>query len=212
MRYNTKVRKMNEIFGYAFYAVGILKTVLVFLVLMKLGTNISAVFSGGNVDSNYYPMFALIIGFAELILGFCSVIMIIVNTKKQPEVVPGYLYGLGGLLIQFLIPPIMSVFAVFAECGLYIKAGSKIKGKVYGAETINKVSKEMIDNTEWFYSENSQSKNNKKQERIEIQKQKKKAKLEKELAEWKELLDSGEVDEDTYNQEITWINEILKKI
>ena len=47
-----------------------------------------------------------------------------------------------------------------------------------------------------------------KSEQIEIQKQKRMAKLEKEIGEWKELLDSGEIDETTYNEET---NRLIEK-
>ena len=55
--------------------------------------------------------------------------MIILNVKKQPEVISGYLLGLGGVLIQIITPSIMSIFVVFIECGMYMKAGTKIKNK-----------------------------------------------------------------------------------
>ena len=58
----------------------------------------------------------------------------------------------------------------------------------------------------WFYSERKDQKN--KSEQIESQKQKRMAKLEKEIGEWKELLDLGEIDEATYNEET---NRLIEK-
>ena len=123
------IKKLNEIFGYGLFIVGALKILLVILVLIQVGTNITAIFNGGSVNSEYYPTLSTTIGFAQLILAFGSIIMIILNIKKQPEVITGYLWGLGALLIEFITPSIISFYAVFVECSMYMKAGTKIRNK-----------------------------------------------------------------------------------
>lgn len=145
------IKKLNEIFGYGLFIVGTLKILLVILVLIQVGTNIAAIFNGESVDSEYYSTFSTIIGFAQLILAFGSIIMIILNIKRQPEVITGYLWGLGALLIEFITPSIMSFYAVFVECGLYMKAGTKIRNKNVGSDKNYRKIKQDIKNTEWFY-------------------------------------------------------------
>lgn len=145
------VKKLNEIFGYGLFIVGALKILFVILVLIQVGTNITAIFNGGSVNSEYYPAFSTIIGFAQLVLAMGSIIMIILNIKRQPEVITGYLWGLGALLIEFITPSIMSFYAVFVECSMYMKAGTKIRNKNTGSDKNYRKIKQDMKNTEWFY-------------------------------------------------------------
>lgn len=145
------LKKINEIFGYSFFIVGALKLLLVILVLIQVGINITAIFNGGNGNSEYYPVFSTIIGFAQIILAIGSIVMIILNIKKQPEVIAGYLWGLGALLIEFITPTIISFYAVFIECGMYMKAGTKIKNQNIGSGKNYRKIKQDMKNTEWFY-------------------------------------------------------------
>lgn len=148
------IKKINEIFGYGLFIIGVLKILLVILVLIQLGTNITAISNGGSVNSEYYPAFSITIGFAQLILAIGSIIMIILNIKKQPEVITGYLWGLGALLIEFITPSILSFYAVFVECGMYMKAGTKIRNKNTGSDKNYRKIKQDMKNTEWFYGNN----------------------------------------------------------
>ena len=70
--------------------------------------------------------------------------MIFLNKKDNPEVVSGYLYALGGFLLGF----VSSVFTVFFEASLYMKAGSKIIKTT--SRQIKTNAKEA--NAEWFYN------------------------------------------------------------
>lgn len=134
-----------------FFLVGALKILLVFLVLIQFGTNIIAIFNGGNVKDEYYSTFSTAIGFAQIILAIGSIVMIIVNIKKQPEVITGYLWGLGALLIEFIVPSIIYFYIVFIECGMYMKAGIKIRNKNVGSNKNYRKIKQDIKKTEWFY-------------------------------------------------------------
>ena len=104
---------------------------------------------------------------------------------------------------------------LFVECGMYMKAGSQINSKnsYYGKE--KSTSKKMIKNTEWFYSNDANTTMNEKKnseeqsKKMQSKKETKREKLEKEISEWKELLDSGEIDQETYESEK---NRLLKKI
>ncbi len=63
-----------------------------------------------------------------------------------------------------------------------------------------------LNGGEWSYG-----KKNEQNEYISEKKQKRMEKLEKELEEWKQLLDTGEIDEETYNQETSRLIEKERK-
>lgn len=152
------MRKVNEFFSYALFAIGVLKIVFVVLVLIQLGNNIAAIFNGGSTEYGYYPIFSMIIGFAQIMLAIGSVVMIILNINKQPGVIPGYLWGLGAVLLELIAPSFVIFFAVLAECGMYMKAGTKIRNSNGNTSYDNKNRshkkiKQDIKNTEWFYGE-----------------------------------------------------------
>ena len=64
--------------------------------------------------------------------------MIIINIKKQPETIKGYLWGLGAISLEFILPSIMMIFAVVAQCSMFIKAGNKIRKGSYNYNQENK--------------------------------------------------------------------------
>lgn len=198
------VKNLNKLFGYGYFIIGALKILLVILVLIRLGTNIAVIFNGGSADSDYYSTFSTAIGFGQIILALGSIVMIVANIKKQPGVITGYLYGLGALVIEFVIPPMMLFFFVLVECGLYMKAGSKIKNTNLGYDIENKTSKEMIKNTEWFYSG--------KNELIENKKPNSNVKSKKEIYESEEISNLTEFDKITYNEETSFIKDNIVTI
>ena len=161
------LKKINEVFGYGLFVVGILKILLVILVIIQVGTNIIAVFNGGNVNADYYPVFSLIIALFQIVLAIGSIIMIILNTKKQPEVILGYLLGLGALLIELITPSIISFYIVFLVCSMYMKAGTKIRDKNIGSDRSYRKIKLDKKNTEWFYSEKKEHYEENKETQIE---------------------------------------------
>ena len=203
------LKTVNEIFSYGLFGVGALKIVFTILVFLQMFTNVNIALNGGDgTDYGYYPTFSIIIGGVQILLAIGSIIMILINSTKQPAVIPGYLWGLGAILIELITPSSIYIFVLFAECGMYMKAGHKIRNQneYYKSEFRPKTSKATIKNTEWFYNDqNIQNPQNdvKKQKRIE--------KIEKELYEWKQLLDTGEIDEETYNQETSRIIEKERK-
>ena len=200
------LKTVNEIFGYGLFGVGAFKIIFAILVFMKMFTNVNIALNGGNgTDYGYYPMISVLLGGTQILLAVGSIIMIIINATNQPSVIPGYLWGLGAILIELVTPSMIYILVQFVECGMYMKAGSKIRdnNKVYKMEYRPKTSKKAIKNTEWFYN-NSNAQN--RQENVKAQKRKEK--LEKELEEWKQLLDTGEIDEEIYTQET---NRLIEK-
>ena len=191
------IKRVNEIFSYAFYVLGASKILLIFLVLLKAFTNISVILNGGVVKNEYFPTLTTALGHLELTLLFGSVVMIFINIKKQPETIKGYLWGLGAISLEFVLPSIMMFFALFAQCRMFVKAGSKIRKGSFNYSQENKTTKKMIKNTDWFYSnENQQDK------KVQIKQEKKKTKIQEEIEGWKQLFNDGQIDEETFNQEI----------
>ena len=90
------------------------------------------------------------IGFAQLVLAVGSIVMIILNLKAQTQVISGYLLALGALLIEFIMPSILSVYTAFVSSGLYMKSGSTIRNKNLGNE---KKYRQIKRNTDWFYAD-----------------------------------------------------------
>lgn len=204
------IKTVNEFFGYGLFGIGALKIVFTILVFFQMITNVNIALNGGDgTDYGYYPTFSVILGGAQILLAIGSIIMILVNSTIQPKVIPGYLWGLGAILIELIIPSSLYIFVLFAECGMYMKAGQKIRSnnEIYKDEFKPKTSKKTIKNTEWFYNnQNTQNSQN------DVKKQKKIEKIEKELYEWKQLLDSGEIDEEIYNAETNRLIEKERRI
>ncbi len=201
------LKTVNEIFSYGLLAVGALKFILAILVLMQVLTNMNYIFAGGYINTYDYSKFSVIIGGAQIILAVGSIIMIFVNIKELPEVIPGYLWGLGAILIEFITPSFIYLFVLGAECGMYVKAGNKIRDKNARYKKNYKPKRQKNRKVEWFYNEP-----NEKRQQEELKKQKRMQKLEEELQGWKELLESGEIDEETYNQETNRVIEKKRKL
>lgn len=146
-------KKLNEIFGYGLFIIGALKIILLILILLQVGTNMTAALNGGSGNLEDYSIISTTIGFAQLILAIGSIIMIILNIKEQPGVIIGYLLGLGAILIEFIIPSIFAVYAIFVESGMYMKAGMKIRNQNTGGNINYRKIKKDMKNTEWFYGD-----------------------------------------------------------
>lgn len=203
------LKAVNEFFAYGLFGIGVVKIIYTILLFMQMFTNVNIALNGGiGTDYGYFPLFSRLIGWAQILLAIGSVIMIFVNIINQPGVIPGYLWGLGAILIELITPSSIYIFVLFAECGMYMNAGRKIRNKnvMYKEEFKPKTSKKTIKNTEWFYSDK-----NEQNQKEDIKKQKRIEKLEKELEEWKQLLDTGEIDEETYYQETNKLIEKEKK-
>ena len=206
------MKKANQIFGYSLYALGAIKIILVVLMLFTLVANIGTITQGGNVNLFYtttaFVTFTIILGFVEIGLVIGSIVMIILNIKKCPEVIIGYVMGLGAVLTEFIFS---GLIGLFIQCGLYMKGGSKIV-KINSNYSYNngngpKTTKKQIEDTNWFYEDQNQLNST-----AQTKNQKKIAKIDKELDEWKELLDSGEIDEQTYNEETSKLVEKKKRL
>ena len=197
------VKKFNELFANIYIVTGLLKAVFCFAVFFKMITNVISIFNGGGWDYNNFLEVSNIIGFLQFFLIIVSIVMVFVNIERIPGVIPGYLFGLLPPLIEIFTPTFIYVYVVFPNCCLYISAGYKIKRKNSDGRTEIKTSRKKIRNTNWFYKDNS--KQIEKMERNKLM-------AEKEIEEWKELLASGEIDEETYNLEEKRLQEKINKL
>lgn len=123
------VKKLNEIFGYVFLGVGSVKILLLVLAFLKFGTDVALIVKGGSATSGDYNTFSAILGFVEIILAIASIVMIILNAKRQTGAIVSYSLGIGALVLEFLIPSSLSILFVFVEVGMYLKAGNNLLKK-----------------------------------------------------------------------------------
>ncbi len=149
------LKKANDFFGISLSLIGLLKVLLIVLIFVQSGNIAAAMVTGGNANTIDFSIFSRGLGIAQIILAICSIIMIFINLKSSPDVVTGYLIGLGALALEIILPSIIYFVYVFVECGLYIKAGNKIRNKTLSFFNIStsKSNEEMVENTDWFYKD-----------------------------------------------------------
>lgn len=121
------IKGVNRFFGYAYFTVGVVKIIFTVLIFIKFFTILSSFGSGADYgDISSYGMFSLVVAVVQIVLGSCSLIMIFVNMRKQPNVIKGYVFGLCALSLEFLMSGILGVFIIIPECYLYMEAGKRI--------------------------------------------------------------------------------------
>lgn len=150
-----KLEKVNDFFGISLSLVGFLKVLLIVLIFVQSGSAATAIVIGETASVADFSTFSQLIGIAQIILAVCSVIMIFINLKVSLDVVIGYLIGLGAVGLEIILPSIIYFAYVFVECGLYIKAGNKIRNKTLSLFNIStsKSNKEIKESTDWFYND-----------------------------------------------------------
>lgn len=204
------LKTVNRIFGYGLFAMGAIKIIYTIFLLSQMVTNVNIALNGGEWSYGFFPIIAQVISLVQTLLTIGSVIMIFVNITQQPKVIKGYGWGLGAMLVPYIIPswPWLIIGTLILQCGMLMKAGTEIMSNsdTYKNEFKPKMSNKTIKNTEWYLG-----KKNEQNEYISEKKQKRMEKLEKELEEWKQLLDTGEIDEATYHQETSRLIEKERK-
>ena len=204
------LRTVNRIFGYGLFGIGALKIIYTIFLLSQIATNVNSAFNGGEWNYGFFSLIIEVINLVQVLLMIGSAIMIFVNIKEQPKVIKGYAWGLGSMLVTYIIPswPWLIIGTLILQCGMLMKAGTEIMSTsdTYKNEFKPKMSNKTIKNTEWYLG-----KKNEQNEYVSEKKQKRMEKLEKEIEEWKKLLDTGEIDEETYNQETSKLIEKERK-
>ena len=204
------LKKINRIFGYGLFGIGAIKIIYTIFLLSKISNNVNSAFNGGEWNYGFFSLIITVINLVQVLLMIVSAIMIFVNIMEQPKVIKGYAWGLGSMLVTYIIPswPWLIIGTLILQCGMLMKAGTEIisTSDTYKNEFKPKMSNKTIKNTEWYLG-----KKNEQNEYVSEKKQKRMEKLEKEIEEWKKLLDTGEIDEETYNQETSKLIEKERK-
>ena len=188
------IKKINHFCGYAFFAVGALRMVLVILALLYTISVLS------NINSSAYEFissFSSVLAIIQVIVTLLTIPMIFLNKKDQPDISKAYLYALGVIILENILPSFLAVFFIYVTSSMYMKAGSKIINEVRNDEKIQN----NFEKTEWFYNQANRDSMSQEEGNVlsDIKKEKKNEKIVEEIFEWKKLLDSGEIDEETYN-------------
>jgi len=152
------LKKTNDFLGYSFYTVGASKIILIILAFLNFGNDVSDIVNNNALtSSDIIILCSGIIGIAQIVLAIAAVVMIFINMSNEPKAVKGYLYSIGAILIEIFVPSFLMIFFIFAECGLYMKAGTILVKSNSGISKNNKRNEELTKNTEWFFDENREN-------------------------------------------------------
>lgn len=152
------LKKANDFLGYSFYTVGASKIILIILAFLKFGNDVSDIVNNNALtSSDIIILCSGLIGIAQIVLAIAAVVMIFINMSNEPKAVKGYLYSIGAILIEIFAPSFLMIFFIFAECGLYMKAGTILVKSNSGISKNNKRNEELTKNTEWFFDENREN-------------------------------------------------------
>ena len=150
-----KLEKINDFFGISLSVAGFLKVLLIVLVFVTSGTAAAAMVTGGNANVTDLSWLSRTVAIIQLVLAACSIVMIFINLQKYPDAAVGYLIGLAAVGLELILPSIIYFCYVFVECGLYFKAGKKIRNKSMNLFSVSdtKSNKEKMESTDWFYND-----------------------------------------------------------
>ena len=148
------LKKANELFGISLLAIGILKILLMIFIFIRSGSAAVSMINGKEVNVLDVSFISDALGIIQIILAFCSIIMILVNIKSNSETIVGYLIGILALGLEIILPAILFFIYGFVEGGLYIMASNKIRKKMFKLFTISEDgSAQKVESTDWFYND-----------------------------------------------------------
>ena len=148
------IKKANELFGISLLAIGILKILLMIFIFIRSGSAAVSMINGKEVNFLDVSFISDALGIIQIILAFCSIIMILVNIKSNSETIVGYLIGILALGLEIILPAILFFIYGFVEGGLYIMASNKIRNKNFKLFTISEDgSAQKVESTDWFYND-----------------------------------------------------------
>ena len=122
------LKKINRIFGYGLFGIGAIKIIYTIFLLSKISNNVNSAFNGGEWNYGFFSLIITVINLVQVLLMIVSAIMIFVNIKEQPKVIKGYAWGLGSMLVTYIIPswPWLIIGTLILQCGMLMKAGTEI--------------------------------------------------------------------------------------
>lgn len=148
------LKKVNEFFGISLLAIGILKILLMIFIFIRSGYAAVSMVNGEEVNVLDVSFISDTLGIIQIVIAFCSIIMIFVNIKSNPETIGGYLVGIVALGLEIILPSILFFIYGFVEGALYITASNKIRNKKFKLFTIeDENSNQKVESTDWFYND-----------------------------------------------------------
>lgn len=146
------LKKVNEFFGISLLIIGILKILLMIFIFIQSGSAAVSTVTGGEAKLFDASSFSDILGIVQIVFAICSIFMIVINIKKYPDVIIGYVIGLVALGLEIILPAIVFFIYGFVEGVLYINASNKIRNKKFNLFNIEEDSNQKIESTDWFYN------------------------------------------------------------
>lgn len=206
-----KISNINEMFGNALLAYGVIKIVFVFIALINAIGILIGTGSGSNIVEVIESV-SNILSVVWIIIIIGSLIMLIINKKNDTRVTKGYTTALVTGVIETIIPSIylIDIFINIFICMEYIKSGKKIKednGNYYSNNNLS--NKTIAKKSEWFYSDSTDNKNRDKElEKIE----KERMQIQEEIEGWHNLLETEEITKEMYDAAIEELEKKLQKL
>lgn len=198
--------KINSFMGYVFMLIGAAKAILIIMIFSKMTISLSLLFSGLDLTELYYPLFCWRIKFFEMVFGIIAIILIVPNYLYQEKLIKPYAATVGAWFVDFITPSILAIIVIFFICCIYFKAGNTILRLNTDPGEKKRKNKKLAKRTASFYNGIGNKKMT-NQEKIEAFR----TEIKSEMQEWKELLDSGEIDLESYNQEIDRLEKKAQK-
>lgn len=231
-------KKVNNNFGKTFYRFGILKIIITIFLVLNIVVNLNNANRILFLESGFFGAVSVILECFQVVLIIGAIFLLILNISKGYEKIIGYFLVAGIPLflifekkgiemigeavslvennnLAYTVKVLEPIFINIILAMIFIISSEWIFKGEREKEKLKKTQKDY----DWFLKENIQS----EEDRFdfeEIQKdvnnffnkkinEKKIANLNKELEEWKKLLDSKQIDQITYEKES---NRILNKI
>ena len=216
------LRRVNKIFAWGYFAVGATRVVILFIALAQVISAFNAVFDGRSLAMMSFDGISLVLSICQIILFIGSIVMVILNSKKQPEVIKGYLMGIGAFVLHFIFSAfILLIFISAFSFVMYIRAGQMINKNNAKGENLLRTNRSDSDLDDYFKNKANEEKDEKEKVQeitqdktnvIDYKTEKKIQKIDKEIQEWKSLFDSQQIDEELYNLELNRLNEKKNKV
>ena len=120
------IKSLNEFFGNAIFVVGLVRTILLTMNFIQMGTQVVSIIR--RLESGIYDLSSafLWLGLAEILIGGLSLMMFFLNFGYKPVISWGYFMMIAALLMEVTLP---NIFFCYIECGMCMKAGRLILKK-----------------------------------------------------------------------------------
>lgn len=122
------MKETNRYFSTIFFAVGVIKVIIMFIAFTNATTQITNIMSGreiGVTDTSFITLVASILAYIQIALVPASIVMMILN-RNDTQYIPGYLIALGAFVSELIFS---SLFLCWIAPVLYMRAGNYLSKK-----------------------------------------------------------------------------------